>query len=42
VDFLELGGRAALLPCVEDDIVVDLEFLEKPEDALGLGVLMMC
>ena len=44
VDFFELwrgavrGGMAG----VEDEVVVDFEGFEEPEDALGLGVLRGC
>ena len=40
MDLLELRRGATHLAGVEDNIIVDLEFLKKPENALGLGMLL--
>ena len=37
MDLLELGRREHLLPFEGLEVIVDFEFFEEPEDALGAG-----
>lgn len=41
MDLRKLRRRAVIYAAVENEVVFDAELFEEPEDALGLGVLVI-